>query len=102
MLSGKNCAGVASEVDLAVLNTKLDHLLKIIGEQDSTGAGGTGVVGDMARSRAETAKRFAALEAKIATLYSLKQIGVGILITIGGTATLLIAGAKSIVADWLK
>lgn len=89
-------------MDLAVINTKLDHIIKTIGEEDPSGAGGTGLSGGLARAKHENAIRFASLESKVGHLYSLKHIGIGILVTVGATGTLLLLGAKALFLSWLK
>ncbi len=102
MQSGKNSAVGAHDVEYAVLHTKLDYLIKLVGEKDSAGTGGTGLAGEIARNHHEAGTRLSELDKKIDHLYSLKHVGVGLLIALGGTAVVLLAGVKSILADWLK
>ena len=101
MQSGKNSAG-ANDVEYAILHTKLDQLIKLIGENDSSGTGGTGLAGELARNYHDAGRRFSELDKKIDHLYSLKHVGVGIFVTLGSTAAILWAGTRSILAEWLK
>lgn len=96
MQSEKHSA--VGEVDFALLNMKVDLILEAIGKKDSSGTGGTGLVGDLARTQASLKQT----DDRVAHLYSLKHIGVGMLVALGGTAALLYAGAKSVVIGWLR
>lgn len=90
-------SAAGNEARHAILEYKIDLILQRLGEPDSSGTGGTGIVGDIARTNA----RIKETNARVDHLFRLKYIGVGILITIGGTAFLLVAGLKGIITDWM-
>lgn len=82
---------------LAILNLKMETLIKAIGEKNDKGDGGTGLVGELARTNA----RLDDTNERVDHLYSLRNIGLGMFMAIGALSVFIVAGVKGVLIDWL-
>ena len=93
---GEQALDQSVATQLVLLNFKMEILIEAIGKKNDKGDGGTGLVGELARTNA----RLDDTNERVDHLYSLRNIGIGMFMAIGALSVVIIAGIKGLLLGW--